>query len=277
MGNKIKLSVIMFDGGFREKFHMVDYLNRQTLPKDECELIWVEYYGEIKDELKQKPNLKIITLNNSKNTSEHSSYCFNEGIRLSRGEVLVIIDADQAVEPTFLETIKKEHEKCDDLVMYMQRWDESEEDHHPEKSYDIEYLKSVCRFTNAFNYGGCLTVRKKWLLKINGYDCDPLFRGLHATGKDCYTRLKNLGLHVKWHPTERLYHPWHPGGLAPSEGYKPQLDIIRKRELNLTWLPNQGLDHALDKEVKDVPDVQEASGTERHANIFRRIAGFLRR
>jgi|Deesub1362A_J573_1020465.scaffolds.fasta_scaffold00077_15 hypothetical protein len=256
-----RISVIMVDGSFREKFHMVDYLNKQTLPKDQYELIWVEFYSEVNEELKKKPNLRIITLNNSEDTPYHSSYCFNKGIEESKGDLLVIIDADQVVEPTFLETIKKEHEKCDELVMYMQRWDEPKEKHHPVKSYELDYLKSVCRFLNPVNYGGCLTVRKKWLLKINGYEKDPLFGGLHANGRDCYTRFKNLGLHIKWHPTERMYHPWHPGTLAPSETYTPQLSIIRKRELNLTWLPNYGLDPSRDKEVKDLPDALAGSNT----------------
>ena len=249
------LSVIMIDGGFREKFHLVDYLNNsQTLQRDEYELIWVEFYSDVKEELKKKPNLKIITLNNSKDTPYHASYCFNEGIRQSKGEILVIIDADQVVPPIFLECIKREHEKCDELVMYMQRWDEMEKDHHPVKSYELKYLQSVCKFINPINYGGCLTVRKKWLLTINGYEQDPLFSGLHANGKDCYTRFKNLGLHIKWHPTVKTYHPWHPGGLASSPTYKPQLSIIKKRELNLTWLPNFGLDPKMDKKIKDLPD-----------------------
>lgn len=259
MGTIKKISVIMVDGGFRERFHLIDYLNRQTLPRDEYELIWIEFYSAVKEELKEKTNLKIITLNNSKEIPYHSSYCFNKGIQESKGDLIVVIDADQVVEPTFLETIKREHEKCDELVMYIQRWDELKDQHQALKSYELEYLRSVCRFVNLNNYGACLTVRKKWLLKINGYEQDPLFAELHANDKDCYARFKNLGLHIKWHPAERTYHPWHPNTLAISETYILQLSIVRKRELNLTCLPNYGLDPAQNKEIKDVPDVTSLS------------------
>ena len=246
-----KISVIMVDGGFREKFHMIDSLNQQRLAKDKYELLWIEFYSKADEELIDKPNVKIITLNNSQNTPYHSSYCFNRGIEESIGELLVIIDADQMVSDTFLETIMNDHLNCPDLVMYMKRLDEPKESHDPKKSYNLAYLEKSCLFTNPVNYGGCLSVRKKWLLKINGYEMDPHFKGLHANGKDCYTRFKNLGLHIKWHPTEIMYHPWHPSTLAQSDSYKPQLSIIRKRELNRTFLPNNGINPSMNNKIKD--------------------------
>lgn len=249
----LKISVLMVDGSFRERFHMIDYLNKQSFPKKDYEMIWVEFYKRVSLKLTKKKNLQIITLNNKKDKPYHSSFCFNEGIRRSRGRVLVIIDADQAVGKNFLQTIWQEHKECKDLVMYMQRQDELKKDHQGSKSYKIKYLRKVCRLTNPTNYGGCLTVRKKWLLKVNGYEQDPLFSGLHANGKDLYTRFKNLGLKIKWHPSELTYHPWHPGTRVPSDSYTPQLQIIRKRDLNKDYLPNYGLYPKKDKAEKDRP------------------------
>ena len=38
---KPKVSVILIDWGVRESFHSVHYLNRQTVNRDDYELIWV--------------------------------------------------------------------------------------------------------------------------------------------------------------------------------------------------------------------------------------------
>jgi len=37
----MKISVIMYDGGYRERFHIIDCLNNQTIDKDMYEILWV--------------------------------------------------------------------------------------------------------------------------------------------------------------------------------------------------------------------------------------------
>ena len=262
----------MVDGGFRESFHIIDFLNNQTLPREDYELVWIEYYGDVKDELKSKEGVRIFTLGNLPDVEYHSSCCFNEGIRKSKGDVLVILDADIMIAPTFLETICKEHDLCESLVMYFYRCDEPEDTHDKSQSYTLDYLKRVSTMTNPSNYGGCLTARKKWLLEINGYEEDRLFAsGFHANGLDVYTRLKNLGLHIRWHPTERIYHPWHPSTLLSSEGYKRQHSIIRKRQYNLTTLPNYGLDPEKNKKAKELPEENKEMSIKRFFLRLRKI------
>src|SRR5512144_341811 len=39
-----KISVILIDWRARESFHSLHYLNRQTLPREQYELIWLEFY-----------------------------------------------------------------------------------------------------------------------------------------------------------------------------------------------------------------------------------------
>jgi len=174
------------------------------------------------------------------------AYCYNEGIKQSEGDLLVVIDADQVVSPTFLETIWHEHEKCPDLVMYLQRWNEFKEQHTGDVS--LQHLKKVCAYTSPANYGGCLTVRKKWLLKVNGYEQHPIFAGqIHTIAGEMYTRLRNLGLHIKWHPHERVYHPWHPRPQMRSRVHALravalQSKVMDARALSLTTLPYMGLD-----------------------------------
>lgn len=235
------ISVIMVDGSFRESFHAVDFLASQTF--DDFELRWVEYYDDVDPVLQRKlaghSNFHAVTLDRS--GVYHSSYCFNAGIRASTAELLVITDGDVAVESDFLQGVWDEHAENEKLVMYVHRHNEPRAQHVPEVS--LEHLRAVATVTNPENYGGCLTVRKKWLLAINGYEEHWAFsRGEHANGRDVFTRLKNLGLHIQWHPELKLYHPWHPGTLAAATPYRLQQLVIDYRARSLGTSAFEGLD-----------------------------------
>ncbi len=185
----MKMSVVMVDGSFRENFSIIESLNKQTLPENDYEVLWIEFYSTVSDVLKQKEGVRVITLNNASDSEYHSSFCFNEGIRQSKGEVIVIPDADVLVEPSFLETVWKEHQACDRLAMYIHRLNEPKELHDKNKSFTLAYLRNVTIVTMTSNFGGCLTVRKKWLLEINGYEQNGTFSsGAHANGADVNIR-----------------------------------------------------------------------------------------
>jgi GT2 family glycosyltransferase len=254
------ISVIMVDGGFRERFHLLDFLNKQTLPRERYELLWVEYYDEVHPDLVSRIDVDVITLGHRKGVDPYrSACCFNEGIRRSRGELLVILDADQVVEPDLLETVLREHEMTDRLVMYVMRWDEPAEKHR--EQIDVEHLRRVSTIRNPVNYGGCLTVRRKWFVDVNGYDLDPVFTGLHAHGRDLWIRFKNLGLYVMWHPSQRIYHPWHPHTLFNEPGtYDEQLKLISWRAKHLVVKANEGTDVFAGPDALAAPAPQSVGG-----------------
>lgn len=237
-----RISVILVDGSFRDHFHMISFLGSQTWTTDDYEVIWVEYYDCVKPELRQEierfPNMRVITLNRS--GPYHSSYCFNAGIVAARAELVVIPDADLAVESDFLQRIWSEHQSNPKLVMYLYRYMEPAKLHVVD--WTLEHLRVVSRLTNPSNYGGCLTVRKEWLQAINGYEQHSVF-GVHdhANGLDIYTRLKIYGLHVMWHPDIKVYHPWHIRPAYDPEIYKPQFVVIDYRAKNLNELAYEGI------------------------------------
>jgi len=239
-----RISVIMVDGSFRESYHAIDFLAQQTWPQSSYELLWVEYHDRLRPALVEKlsrlSNARSITLNRA--GEYHSSYCFNAAIAASRAELLVIIDADVAVEKDFLETVWQAHQRDERLVMYVFRLDEPREQHR--EPIALDHLQRVCVLGNPTNYGGCLTVRKSWLVAINGYEQHPVFSsGFHANGLDVYTRLKNLGLSVQWHPTLMLYHPWHPSTLVPTTlSQKMQRVMIEYRALQRASTCFEGID-----------------------------------
>ncbi|UCG17705.1 MAG: glycosyltransferase [Phycisphaerales bacterium] len=276
-GDSLKISIVMVDGAFREQFHTVDFLARQTIPADQYELLWIEYYDTVKAALEEKirrqPGFRIVTL--GRQGTYHSSYCFNAGIEAARGELLVILDADVVVEDDFLETVLREHRANPRLVMYVSRYDEPEDQHLPDTHRDR--LRNVCLLKNPTNYGGCLTVRKKWLMKINGYEQHPVFgTGFHANGLDVYTRLKNLGLHVMWHPELKLYHPWHESTVTKADSYKLQQLVIRHRALSKEVLAFQGIDSSRDHEIPATLAARLESARQGKSGLARRFCARVR-
>lgn len=246
--NSPRISIVMVDGSFRESYHAIDFFCTQTIPAEDYELIWVEYYDKVNPalqaEIDKYPNARIITLNRI--GVYHSSYCFNAGIQASRGELILIPDADLVVEPDLLETVWNEHQTNDKLVMYLFRYEEPEEVH--QQKVTLEHLRKVGFLRSPSNFGACLTVRKKWLVEINGYEQHPIFgTGFHANGSDVNTRFKNLGLHIMWHPGIKIYHPWHPMTKAEDIAYRYQEVVTRYRAINLITQAYQGLDASLDR------------------------------
>jgi Glycosyl transferase family 2 len=240
------ISIILVDGRFRERFDTIDCLGALDYPTDAHEVLWIDYY-EVQEEahrrLSDRSNMRAISL--GREGTYHSSYCFNAGIAASRGEIVVLLDADVMVDPDFLHTIDEGHRANAELAMYIRRFDQPRRAYQPGCESNIAFLKDTCRLGNPTNFGGCLTVRRQWLNLINGYEQHDIFgTGFHANGMDVNVRLRNLGLCVRWHPTARLYHAWHENTLADDAMYRVQKLVIRWRELNLVTTTFVGLDQS---------------------------------
>lgn len=237
-----KVSVIMVDGGFRERFHTLDCFARQTLPAGDYEVIWVEYTDRLAPQVAERPGVRAFCLGRS-DEPQVLGYAYNKGIVEARGEVLVISDGDVACGPDLLERVLAEHERCEDLVLYVLRLDQPPR--HAREDWDLDYLKATCSVKHTFNYGGCTTVRRRRMLEMNGYEQLPFFAGYHYLGGDNYIRFKNRGLKIMWHPTLRVYHPWH--ALPPAEKFStvPQMEaVIMRRAVTWDWLAYDGIDPA---------------------------------
>ncbi len=194
------------------------------------------------------------------------AYAYNEGIRQARGEIVVLPDADVACTPDLLETIKKELTEDPELVLYVLRLNQRETDFRPRQ--DIDYLRRTCTVSHTFNFGGCTAVRRAWLIKMNGYEQLPFFAGYQYNGGDNYLRFKNMGLKIRWHPTQRVYHPWHT--LPPQTRFstaQQQEEFLCYRAASWGRQAFDGLDPALNQEydsraarVSDWPQVTTERG-----------------
>lgn len=251
----MKISVIMIDGGFRENPHAAKYFSNQRF--ESFEIIWVEYYDRANKHVEANKGIRISTL--GREGIYHSSYCFNEGVRMATGELLVIVDADQIVAPDFLSEVWRNHIRNDRLVMYCHRYDERHEGCL--SSFDFGELDAKCELKNPANHGGCLTVRKRWLEEINGYEQISLFRsGNHSNGSDVNIRLKNLGLEIAWNRTLKLYHPWHPFTLQNTPEHKAQKILIAWRSKALQFLAFDGMNRhrndVMPNAVRELIDIE---------------------
>ncbi|MHC4564024.1 MAG: glycosyltransferase family 2 protein, partial [Planctomycetota bacterium] len=200
------LSVIMVDGGFRERFDMLASWEDQTLDPDRHELIWVEYTDRVAPAVGDNPRWQSVALGRDE-PLQQLAYAYNEGIRRAKGDIIVLPDADVCCPRDLLATVLTELSADPHLVLYVLRLDQPAE--HCRLEEDIEHLKATCTVKHTYNFGGCTAVHRQRLIEMNGYEQLPIFAGYPYNGGDNYIRFKNMGLKIRWHPTQRVYHPWH--------------------------------------------------------------------
>lgn len=245
------VSVICWDGSFRENFDAVRGALNQTLPREKYEVILVEYFEQVNPRVlamvEQYDNARAVALGNPHPGRENEHVigaCINEGLRRARGDLIVVPDADVIFEEDFLEEVVRQHEQVEELALYFYRMDEPQTGRPVPRT--IEDLRQVGQLRFPENYGGCLAVRKRWLEAINGYEEDPLWRGYSSVDQDAARRLKALGLCIKWHPSKLLYHGYHPGCHAPDAASLTRTRLQRliygQRERARETLPARGLD-----------------------------------
>lgn len=111
-----KLSIILIDWSCRDSFHILHYLNNQTVPREKYEIIWIEYYSrrhtEIETMLKdceksgKSPAVdKWIVMGIPENIYYHKHLMFNIGIIASKGKILTFCDSDAIFRERFIEEI----------------------------------------------------------------------------------------------------------------------------------------------------------------------------
>jgi hypothetical protein len=245
------VSVVCWDASFRESFDALACALDQTLAADRYELIFVEYYERPNPRatalLAGRPNARVAVMGLPYPGRENEHVigaCINEGIRHARGDLVVVPDADVLFERDFLEEVVRQHERCEEMALYFYRMDEPKTDAPVPRT--IEALRQVGRVEAPDNYGGCLSVRRKWLEAVNGFEEDPLWRGYCSPDQDAARRFKALGLAIRWHPSKFLYHGYHPGCHSPDRASLERVFIQRRiydgRAKALETLPDRGLD-----------------------------------
>lgn len=241
-----KVSVILIDWSVRESFHAVDYLNKQTIPRQDYEIMWVEYYNRrpkpLQDYVAQGNIDKWIVLNKTGMYFKHLMY--NEGIVASAGEIIVICDSDATFSPTFIESIVTafDEHKNEDIILYLEEVRSNNRRFYPFRyvpwkdiwktvmempgriNWDYTYNKPKGLITNydiihQRNYGACFCATRNSIIEVSGYDEYPSYYCFLCGPYELGWRLVNKGYREIWHQSEWLLHVWHPG-------VRPKLDIM---------------------------------------------------
>ena len=234
------------------------------------EFIWVEYYSSINKELLKKINhyasARSVCLDLK--GEWHVGKCMNSGIASSNANHLILVDGDIAVTPRFLAEDIAIHRQYPATAVYYRRWDE------PKPKYSgmtgmktLEYLEANCRLTNPTNYGGCLTIDRTLMDRVGGYEEHSLFGGPGAVNLELYTRLRNAGIPILWHPEAKVYHPWHTGTVPSyrTDKINLQKEVINRRSINLDKISDYSEVEQYLENIKRVPNAKK--------NLFRKIFG----
>jgi len=237
-----KLSLVLLDWSVRESFHLISYLEKQTVARDLFEVIIIEYYSKISKAL--QPHEKQIDtwllLEMPESSYYHKHLMYNAGIALANGEIIAIGDSDAMVRETFVEAILSQFESDPACVLHIDQFRNTRQDLYPfcYPSFE-EVLGKGCinnmggKTTGVVsredpihtrNYGSCMCARREDLIAIGGADMHVDYLGHICGPYDMTFRLTNLGLRELWSQNEFMYHTWHPGQagadnyLGPHDG-----------------------------------------------------------
>jgi len=251
-----KVSVILTDWNVRESFHSLEYLNRQTCPRDDFELIWVEFYDRKAEPLQRmagasgRPMLdQWIVLGYPPESLYHKHRAYNAGLLAASGDICVICDSDAMFRPTFIENVIEAFDGTAYSAVHIDEVRNLDRRFYPFNypSFEevmgpgcVNWLGSTTlglwseedRLHRA-NYGACLAARRSELLAIGGADEHVDYLGCSSGPYEMTFRLLNRGRRERWLTNEYLYHTWCPDQTSLNSNYSGPHD---GRDLSLRAL-----------------------------------------
>lgn len=237
-----KVSVILIDWGVRESFHSLHYLNRQTVDREDYELIWVEFYDRRPEALRQlvAGDQAILdqwlTLGYPDDYIFHKHRLYNVGLLAAAGDICVICDSDAMFSPTFIEKIIVAFAETPDAVVHVDEVRNINQALYPFCYPTMEQVlgPGCINWSNGTslgldnspdmlhhaNYGACMAARRQDLLAIGGADEHLDYLGYVCGPYELTFRLLNHGRHERWLRDEYLYHTWHPNQYGFNTDYQ---------------------------------------------------------
>jgi len=229
---KPRLSFVLLDWGCRERFTTLDWLNKQDIPRDQYELIWVELYDRVMDEVMEKSDI-VITCNQRGTYHKHLGY--NVGLLQARGDLICVCDSDAVFPIDFVRSVFRSFGiegggQAQPLVLMHYEWRTSLL--YPDDLTDAETLKDSARWQwwpLIVNEGACVTVRRSDAIRFGGFDEHPSFRGYFCGPYDLAWRLVNAGWPEVWHDSSvALWHFAHPDPIG-TNGQKASMRQLMEK------------------------------------------------
>jgi len=224
-----KVSLVLLDWSVRESFHLLHYLKHQTIPRDQFEVIIIEFYSRVSDAIRkfEEEVDTWVVLDMPLTCCYHKHLMYNVGIALARGDIVMIGDSDAMAKPTFIEAILRNFEKDPAIVYHIDEFRNMRRDYYPFNYPSFEAVLGDGCFNNAGgrttgvlntadpihsrNYGACMCARRADLIAIGGADMHIDYAGHICGPYEMTFRLANYGRRELWDMDEFLYHTWHPG------------------------------------------------------------------
>lgn len=227
-----RLSFILLDWGCRERFTTLDWLNKQDVPRDQYELIWVELYDRVMDEVMEKADA-VITCNQRGIYHKHIGY--NVGLLQARGDLICVCDSDAVFPADFVSSVFKSfgiERGGVALPQVLMHYEWRTSLLYPEELSDAEILKDMERWKwwpLIVNEGACVTVRRKDAIRFGGFDEHSSYIGYLCGPYDLAWRLVNAGWLEIWHDSSvALWHFAHPDPIG-TNGQKASLRQLMEK------------------------------------------------
>jgi len=263
------VSFVLVDWSCRESFHTLHYLNNQNIPRDQYEIIWIEFFDHKADTIQKRldedresgrpPSVdQWLALGFSSDLCHHKHLMYNVGITLARGRIVTFCDSDAMLKPTFVQTIidsfdfdKNPDSNQSNIVLHCDEVRNIDKEYYPfnypsfeevlgegcinwdgEKTTGLNYHEDDLHHRN---YGACMSALKEDLIAIGGADEHPDFLGHICGPYEMTFRLINAGKQEIWHPKEFLFHTWHPGTdgeydhMGPHDGHNMSSTALAAR------------------------------------------------
>jgi hypothetical protein len=223
-----EVSIVLLDWSCRESFHILDYLAHQTVPREQYEVIWIEYYDRRAPQIDQMlrksrafgkaPAVdRWVIMGVPKKTYYHKHLMYNAGIVLSRGEIVPFVILMPLPKKASWKRLSSVLNKTD-IVLHLDQARNNDTSFYPFNYPTIdEVIGAGCinwlngktaglwdteDILHTRNYGACMAALRGDLIKIGGADEHIDYLG-HVCGPyDMTFRLVNLGKREVWHPEE---------------------------------------------------------------------------
>jgi hypothetical protein len=225
-GGDTKVSLILLDWSCRERFHALDWLNKQDVPRDSYEIIWVELYDRVIPEATEKADV-VITCNQKGMYHKHMGY--NVGLLESKGEIITICDSDAVFPPDFVTSVIHRFYPNGNtrapLPSVLMHYEQRTKSTYPDGLSDVEGLRSFTWIDLWPNAGACMSVRREDVFRFGAFDEHRSFRGYLCGPYDLGWRLVNAGIPEIWHDESVcLWHFTHPDPPASfGQSFSPKL------------------------------------------------------
>lgn len=227
--NPVKASIILLDWSCRERFHSLDWLNRQNVPRDQYELIWIELYERVVPVVMEKADV-VITCGQQGLYHKHLGY--NIGLLYAKGNVITICDSDAVFPENFIASIinffnLKQSDTPESKVLMHYQWRTSAL--YPEGISQIDELQRFPWSDLWPNVGACMSVSRSDAMRFGGFDEHKSFSGYLCGPYDLGWRLINAGIPEIWHDESvASWHFAHPDPAA-SQGQPFSLKLWREK------------------------------------------------